>query len=220
MGIHDDGLSGSGDRATYQVIKREVAASVNGEACGFNVLRYYATFYGREPVAEDADADPYLEVWKDNSITLHHRGLSIFLYRDQWLGIVAAFETALRDQREAKTAAVNAWLAETANATVFHGVRVDLTRTQVIDALTSSVIEVEDRGQGRGTKPIIVFNGELHNLCRTDLFDDVATCLSARKTADEWREYYLCMARKCLGGRIVSSQGNRRFSVIDALSDG
>lgn len=203
---------------TYRIVKREVDASIDGKPCSFKVKRYYVTFYGREPATSGPFKDPFVEVWADNSITLNDGEKRIFLYGDRWRGIVAAINDAMRDIREAREAAFNTWLNETANATVFDGVRVDLTRTQVIEALTSCPIELE-AGSGR-TRPVIIFNGERHVLGRTDLHDDVATGLCANKTAEEWRSHYLASARACYGGRITCSHGIRLFSVIDALSDG
>lgn len=116
-------------------------------------------------------------------------------------------------------ASLNAWLEATANATEFDGVRVDLSRNQVIEALTSCPIELED--QYGGTEPVIIFNGQRHDLCRTDLLDDVATGLCAKKSAEGWRAHYLKAARTCMGGRITSgAQGHRLFAVIDSVTDG
>jgi hypothetical protein len=205
---------------TYRVVKRVVDASIDGKPCGFQVQRYYATFYGREPMTEGTYADPFVEVWADRSITLKWSGQSVFLYGDQWRGIVSALEDAMRDIQEKKNKDLHDWLEETHNAKVFHGTHVDLSRAEVIAALQSCTIELEDDADS--TCPFIVFNGERHILGRTDLCDDVATGLCANKTAEEWREHYLHSAMTCYGGRIstVSEQGTRLFSVIDSVTDG
>ena len=205
---------------TYRVVKRVVDASIDGKPCGFKVPRYYATFYGREPRTEGAFADPFVEVWRDGSITLNTRDERVFLYGDQWRGIVSALEDAMRDIHEQKSQAFQAWLEETHNAKEFHGTHVDLSRAEVIAALQSCPIELEVGD--RSTGPFIVFNGERHILGRTDLCDDVATGLCANKTAEQWREHYLHSAMTCYGGRIrtVSQQGTRLFSVIDSVTDG
>jgi hypothetical protein len=206
--------------STYRVVKLEVDASIDGKPCGFKVPRYYATFLGREPKTSGPMVDPFVEVWADKSITLHHGGRRIFLYDDQWRGIVSALKTAMRDIDEAKTSSLSAWLKTTEHATEFDGVRVDLSRAQVIEALTSCPIELEDQLYG-GTEPVIIFNGERHDLCRTDLLNDVATGLCAKKSAAQWRAHYLKAARTCFGGRITkSAQGHRLFAVIDSATDG
>lgn len=203
-------------RDTYSVVKREVDASVEGKVCDFKVLQYYATFYGREPSLEGAFCDPYVQVWADGSITLVSRGDKIFLYEDQWRGIVKAIEMAMKDKKEKSQRAQAEWLAKTANSTEFHGRKVDLSRNQVIEALASSEIIVADGGH-----PVIVFNDTRHMLCRTDLLDDVAAGLCANKTADEWRAHYLAKAQRCMGGRVkVLEKDYAVFSVIDSMTDG
>lgn len=200
---------------TYSVVKREVQAMVNGKACDFTVPNYYATFYGREPTLDGYRTDPYVQVWADGSITLVSRGDKIFLYDDQWRGIVKALEMAMKDKKEKSQRAQADWLEKTANSTEFHGIKVDLTRTQVIDAVTTSEILVEDG------HPVIVFNGTKHLLGRTDLMDDVATGLCADKSSEEWRQHYLRTAMSCMGARIRETDDGRfLFSIIDSLTDG
>lgn len=200
---------------TYSVMNREVQAMVDGKACDFTVLRYYATFYGREPTVDGAFTDPCVQVWADGSITLESRGNKIFLYDDQWRGILKAIEMAMKEKKEKSQRIQDDWLEKTANSTEFHGIKVDLTRTEVIDAVTTCEIIVE------GGHPVIVFNGTKHSLGRTDLMDDIATGLCAEKSPEEWRQHYLRTAESCMGARIRETDDGRfLFSIIDSLTDG
>ena len=208
---------------TYKVVKREVQAVVDGKTLDFKVQRYYATFCGKEPEADGVIADPFIEVWADGSLTLNYKDKRIFLYDDQWQGIIRAVEEAINDKKKKRDSERDKWLADTANATEFHGVKVDLTRTQVIEALKTCPIVVIERSDkyGQSTSPIIVFNGKQRSLGRTDLLDDVATGWVTKKTAEEWREHYLKVASKCMGGRLHEwEDGRLGFSVIDSVSDG
>lgn len=66
------------------------------------------------------------------------------------------------------------------------------------------------------TDPQIEHEGVWKSLCRTDLFDDVATGLCMNQTAEEWRRHYLEKLEDAIGVRV----GENRFAIIDALSDG
>ena len=78
---------------TYRVVKRTAPAVQNGQHLGYEIPRYYATFYGKEPT----DHDPFVEVWDGHSIVANWSGQSLFLYSDQWLGIIDAVKLAMSD---------------------------------------------------------------------------------------------------------------------------
>ena len=208
---------------SYKVIKREVKAKQDGKELSFNVKRYYATS-GCEPQESGPFSDPFIEVWKDGSLTLHHRDENIFLYDDQWLGIIKAVNTALEDKEEERKARLEKWLSETADSKEFHGTAVDLSRNQVIEALNKCQITIEQINHKhvfKYTSPTIVYNGENHDLGRTDLKDDISTGLCVNYNPEQWREHYLEKAKYCMGGRIKSlPDGRKLLSVIDAISDG
>lgn len=67
------------------------------------------------------------------------------------------------------------------------------------------------------TEPEIYHEGKWKSLCRTDLKDDVATGWSTVKTLEEWREFYTRGLKKY---RMGVRYNDRRFSIIDAFSDG
>lgn len=74
-----------------------------------------------------------------------------------------------------------------------------------------------DWSGGPWTDPEIHHQGVWKSLCRTDLCDDIATGWRTTKTREEWRAYYLDKLMKSgLGARY----NLRRFSIIDAMTDG
>jgi len=203
---------------SYQVVKKSVPAIMDGVSLGFNVQRYYVTFGGSAP--EDGKFGcPFVEVWKDNSVTLNHRGVRFFLYSDEWGGIINALVAARNDIKNDTERLLKERLAETMDSTVFHGVRVDLSRREVIEAVTTCEITTE-LSEWSYARPFIMFNGHRRSLSRTDLKDDVSTVLCENKTAEEWRAYYLAKAKRCMGARLYSGDGRLRFSIIDSFSDG
>ena len=207
----------------YEVVSKVVRAIKGGKLMDFDVRRYYATFYGKEPSEYSKEqpwkADPFIEVWADGSITLHDREKSIFLYDDQWEGIIKAVRMAIDDKKNNEKERRNKWLRDTADTKEFFGVKVDLSRNEVIAALESCEITVTHND--RWTTPVIVYKGVSRGLGRTDLNDNVATGLGLNKTAEEWREFYLKIARYSYGGRLQEwRDGRLGFSVIDAISDG
>ena len=62
--------------------------------------------------------------------------------------------------------------------------------------------------------PEIFHLGKWKSLCRTDFCDDVATGYITRTSADEWRAHYL------EGIHFGARYSDRRFSVIDSMTDG
>lgn len=205
----------------YQVIKKETPGVVDGKLAGFNVQRYYATIYGREPKTEGHFADPFVEVWADGSITANWSDTRLFLYDDQWVGIIDAIKQALTDKKAKKDALRQKWLDDTFDSKVFHGTVVDLSRRQVVAALVNCQITIDT--VFTWTSPRILYDGAWHCLGRTDLMDDAATSLCENKTAEEWREHYLKVAESSMGGRLSKQQnteGLRLFSIIDSFSDG
>jgi len=208
---------------TYQVVKRVVQAEAEGKKFDFKVQRYYATFYGRDPETEGNFQDPFVEVWADGSITAHWRDSSLWLYDDQWKGVIKAVQQAMKDIEEKQKARREQWLAKTADVKEFEGVPVDLSRNEVIDTVTNCKmdIEIDDMG-GSYTRPKIFYNGEWYSLGRTDLMDDVATGMCANFSIRKWRKHYLRSARNCYGGRIRKTADGKRmlFSIIDSFTDG
>jgi hypothetical protein len=204
---------------TYKVVKKEVEASRDGKDFGFKVQRYYATWYGREPVTEPPLDNAFVEVWADGSITLHKDDSIIFLYQDQWSGIVVALQEAINDKKIKRDSERKAWMDSTKHSKEFYGVPVDLSRAEVIAAIESSPIEVEavsNEMVANYSRPLIRFNKNLYHLCRTDLMDDVSTGLCKNLSAEQWRAHYLEKAQSCMGARIK----DKSFCVIDAYSDG
>jgi hypothetical protein len=113
----------------------------------------------------------------------------------------------------------NEWLKATADSTEFFGYKVDLSRTQTIVALSTGAMRTVTVEYG--TEPILTYNGEDYEVCRTDLKDDVATSWCTTKSAEEWREHYLDVASNCYGARINSYEdGRKTFCVVDSVSDG
>lgn len=211
---------------TYQVIKRSVQAEANGERLDFHVPRYYATFGGRDPITEGAFPDPFVEVWADGSIVVQGHNKRLFLYKDQWKGIIKAVQMALEDEELRMERDREKWLIDTQDAKAFFGTAVDLTRAQTISALKDCKIEIETKTgrpphNGEYTVPFILFDGHRRQLGRTDLTDDVATGLCAMKTAEEWRKHYARKAKTCMGARLQNGCDNQLgFHVIDSVSDG
>ncbi len=206
---------------TYKVVKKVVRAVRDGEELDFDVHRYYATFFCKEPTIKTAFGDPFLEVWTDGSIVLHNGKDSddaVFLYDDQWLGIIKCIEMAILEKKQKHEERRQKWLDETADLKTFEGINVDLSRNETIAALESCVISVIQ--QDRYTDPVILFGGKEYRLGRTDLFDNVATGLCKQWTAEEWRAHYLRIARACMGARLNEFESGGCFSVIDSLTDG
>lgn len=104
------------------------------------------------------------------------------------------------------------WLARTADSKYFYDVKVDLSRNEVLTALSTCKIEV------REGEPFIDYLG-WRGLCRTDLKDDVATYWVLNLSADGWRDHYLSLAKGGFGGRLYDGE-HPRFAVIDSFSDG
>lgn len=75
---------------------------------------------------------------------------------------------------------------------------------------------------GPWNHPEIYFDGEWMDVCRTDLYDDVATGLCKNKTLGEWIEHYTNKLRRAdLGVRVrLHEDGRRSFAIIDAYTDG
>lgn len=121
------------------------------------------------------------------------------------------------DMKKQKLAQVK-WLAETIDSNYFYGTHVDLTRRQVIEALSSCQLFVEDRVDY--TDPIIIFNDKKHYLYRTSLYDDVATGLCERFSPDQWRAHYLLKAQTCMGARLHMRDELPGFAIIDGRTDG
>lgn len=208
----------------YQTAKRTQVAIVDGKEMPFKVDRYYATWGGREPKSGER-GDPFVEVWADGSITVNAWGgdhwKRVFLYDDEWRCITAAIGEAMRDKEVKRTAEIDKWNAETLDATEFYGTKVDVSRRDVLEALEKCEIEVSESADGTYTVPVIAYKGEKRQLGRTDLKDDVATGLCARKTSSEWREHYLRAAKGCYGARLHDwKDGRLGFYVIDSWSDG
>lgn len=207
----------------YRILEREVQAEHDGKKLDFKVKRYYATFLGRDPKDSEIQFDPFVEVWVDGSITVNTKDKRLFLYDDQWTGIVTALELAMRRKREALKDQREKWKADTMDARVFHGVHVDLSRREVINALTNCDIKTENvvrSGAPKYTDPYILFRDRWHSLGRTDLMDDVATGWCTNKTPEAWRKHYLKKAVNCMGGRLTENGDTPLFSVIDSYSDG
>lgn len=207
---------------TYKVVKRTVPAMRDGKPLGFDVDRFYATFYGGEPKTSGPFQDPFAEVWADGSITAHWMDQSLWLYVDQWLGIINAVQAALESNKAKRSDLELQWLTETADSKEFEGVTVDLSRNETIAALTDCPIEIEQRtGEPfPSTSPFIFYNGVRRHLSRTDLLDDVCTSWVTDKTAEQWRKHYLSVAQTCYGARLYNSNSRTGFAVIDSLSDG
>lgn len=160
----------------------------------------------------------------DYEITLNYDDKSIYFYEDQWIGIIKALEMAISDKHKKKEARKDAYLAETMDDNVFFGIRVDLTRRQLIEVLTSCHMETESPGDY--THAIILYEGKRMRLARTDLMDDVCTMSCLNLTAEKWREHYLKLAQNSFGGRLRTSSGGGlentvgSLAVIDRLTDG
>ena len=202
---------------TYKVVKRDIDILKENEV--FHVLRYYATFNGSEPKLDGSFNDPFIQVSRDGSIVLNHNEKYIFLYDDEWRGIIKAINSALIDKETKKQKSYDDWLNSTIDSIEFFGTKVDMTRREIIKVIESCSIEIKSKKNYH--IPIITINNERYELCRTDLTDDIATISATKKTTEEWREYFLEKARNCYGGRIKIKRKNKKIlAIIDALTDG
>ena len=73
--------------------------------------------------------------------------------------------------------------------------------------------------------PEIFHDGKWKSLCRTDLMDDVATGWCTTQTLEDWVEYYREKLKRrwraeADGDMPRARYNDRRFSIIDAFSDG
>ena len=200
--------------ATYAVVERDVPATRDGKDLGFKVKRYYATFFGGEPKKEGVYADPFIEVWADGSLTLHKGKDTVFLYDDQWSGIVLAITKAMDDKRIERAQQRERWYLENGDRTVHGGSEVTWSINEARKILNSSPMRWSQDGKHRTE---IQVDGKWLYLCRTDLKDDVATY-----RGDDWetgieevRQRYYQGIR--YGARLSENEG---FCVVDSFSDG
>lgn len=190
---------------SYKVVKKYVIGGEDHEGRPFNVKRYYITWGGVEPKADD----PYLSVWADGSMTAVWGESKVFLYDDQWDGIIGALRQAKNDKAAERVDRAAKWLAENGDKTEHYGAVVDLSINDAKRILASAPMRRISDGKAE------VYHGTWLHLCRTDLSDDVCTLDANDSKADleQLRQHYL--ARIKFGART-----NDRFAVVDALSDG
>jgi hypothetical protein len=200
---------------SYAVTVREMEGGTP-----FMVKRYYVTWYGSEP-RED---DPYLSVWADGSLTAVWGKNRLFLYDDQWRGMIAALEQAMRDKKEERQRQAAEWLAENGDKREHYGSAVDLSINEAKAALAAAPMRWnEEKNAWKYTRLAEVYHdGEWRHLCRTDLADDVCTFggQDEQLSLEELRAKYLQCVR--FGARLGSSRqrDSGRFAVVDAFSDG
>jgi len=199
---------------TYQVIVREMEGGKNRDGTPFMVKRYCVS-WGKEP-RED---EPYLSVWADGSMSAvwNARGMEerIFLYDDQWRGMIAALEQAMSDKKADRERQAAQWLAANCDKRKHYSYAVDLSINEAKAALTIAPLRWN---QGMAE---VCHDGKWLHLCRTDLSDDV--CTSGGEDGldlETLRRKYLRGIR--FGARLNHEKrpGYSRFAVVDAFSDG
>lgn len=99
----------------------------------------------------------------------------------------------------------------------------DQARNQIANAEMKLVRCRNYFGGAKLFRPVIRISGRWHNLCRTDLYDDVGTYTTKASGGqiDPWeRNFWWDKAR--YGARYSHRGGNRRpaFSVVDSMTDG
>jgi hypothetical protein len=207
----------------YEVVLRELEGGKHHDGTPFMVKRYYVTWYGGEPREED----PYLSVWADGSMVIHtaqkpvvQDHSTVFLYDDQWCGMIAALKQAMIDKRAEQQRLAAQWLAENGDKREHYGYSVDLSINETKAALAAAPMRWNGVENAWGYKSLaeVLYEGSWRHLCRTDLKDDVCTFGGDDQSSEleTLRSHYL----KRIGfGARVGKDGDR-FAVVDAFSDG
>jgi hypothetical protein len=201
----------------YEVVLRELEGGKNSDGTPFMVKRYYLC-WGRGEPREDA---PYLSVWADGSLTAVWKDQRLFLYEDQWCGMIAALKQAMIDKRAEQQRRAAQWLAENSDKREHYGYSVDLSINEAKTALTAAPMRWNGAENAWGDKRLaeVLYEGSWRHLCRTDLKDDVCTFGGGDESSEleTLRSHYL--ERICFGAR-VGKDGEVRFAVVDGFSDG
>jgi hypothetical protein len=212
---------------SYEVTVREMEGGKNFDGTPFMVKRYYVTWYGGEP----RELDPYLSVWADGSMVIHtaqkpvvQDHSAVFLYDDQWRGMIAALEQAMRDKKEAQERRAAQWLAENSDKREHYGSPVDLSINEAKAALAAAPMRwnEEENAWKYARLAEVYHDGKWLHLCRTDLADDVCTFggEDEKLGLEDLRAKYLQGVQ--FGARLGSrrSADSGRFAVVDSFSDG
>lgn len=100
-----------------------------------------------------------------------------------------------------------------------YGVTVDLTAREALEALKGETHVEHAEHPYRTNRLFVKFRGEIFEVARTDLMDDVCTTYVNQKPADELLAHFVA---KCnFGARLKRhADGRKTFAVIDSFSDG
>jgi hypothetical protein len=217
---------------TYKFVAPiEVQGKINGRPAEVDgkpvMVKHYYITSGREPRTEEPHGDPYVEVWADGSISgvWPIKGITnrLWLYDDQWLGLIEAVKKAMEDKKEERKRKRELWFEENGDNREHFGKSVTFSINEAKQILSSApmrIREVPERKEEKWYEPAleIEVDGKWYGLCRTDLMDDVATHYMGhtKEGVEAARKHYL--SRIQYGARISVEGGY--FAVIDATTDG